>query len=144
MFRNFCKTLGADHMLKNPNYSKFKTRAIHREAINREINEITRKIPMAELVEKLNKAGIPCGPINRIDQTFSDPQVAHLKISKPVDHPELGQMNLVRMPITMPDIPSALEIRRPAPELGEHSKEVLAELGYDEEQIKRFKEKGVI
>jgi crotonobetainyl-CoA:carnitine CoA-transferase CaiB-like acyl-CoA transferase len=144
MFRNFCKALNANHLLENPNYSSGGSRALHRDRLNREINEITSQLPKDVLVEKLNEVGCPCGPINRIDQAFSDPQVKHLEISKPVDHPDLGRIGLIRMPINMPDIPDALEIRRLAPEAGEHSNEVLTELGYNEEEIASFRSEGVI
>ena len=144
MFPNFCKALNASHLLENPNYSNNNGRALHREELNREINEITSQIPKATLVEKLNEVGCPCGPINSIDQAFADPQVQHLEISKPVDHPNFGRIGLVRMPINMPDIPNALEIREPAPELGENSDEVLEELGYSKEEVAGFREAGVI
>ena len=144
MFRNFCKTLNADHLLENPNYSSNKKRALHREALNREINEITSRMSQAELVEKLNEIGCPCGPINTIDKAFADPQVQHLEMSKPVTHPELGRINVIRMPINMPDIPDALEIRKHSPEAGEHTDEVMGEYGYSEGEITGFRKAGVI
>ncbi len=144
MFRNFCEVLNAPHLLKNPNYSSNHQRVLHRQELSREINEITGKIPMEVLVEKLNGVGCPCGPINSIDQAFADPQVRHLEISKPLDHPRLGPMGLIRTPINMPDVPGASEIRQPAPELGQHSDEVLAELGYNESEISGFREAGII
>ncbi len=144
MFRNFCQVLNARHLLENPNYANTYKRAHHREELNREINAITSKIPVEVLVEKLNEAGCPCGPIYSIDQTFADPQVQHLEISKPLAHPVLGPMGLIRTPINMPDIPGALEIRQPAPELGQHNQEVLAELGFEEKEIAGFREAGII
>jgi crotonobetainyl-CoA:carnitine CoA-transferase CaiB-like acyl-CoA transferase len=144
MFRNFCGVLKAPQLLENPNYSNNYQRVLHRQELSREINEITGKIPMEVLVEKLNGAGCPCGPINSIDQAFADPQVQHLEISKPLDHPGLGPIGLIRTPINMPNIPGASEIRLPAPELGQHSDEVLAALGYDEAEISGFREAGII
>lgn len=144
MFNNLCKTLNAEHLLENPHYANSKIRVLHRKELNREINEITGRMSQNELVEKLNAAGCPCGPINTIDKTFSDPQVQYLEIAKPIHHPHLGPIDVIRMPINMPDIPHGLEIRRPAPEKGEHSDEVLAEYGYDEEEIIGFRKAGVI
>lgn len=144
MFNNLCKTLNATHLLENPNYASSKNRALHRKDLNREINEITSRMAQADLVEKLNEAGCPCGPINSMDKTFADPQVRHLEISKAVNHPDLGLINLIRMPINMPDVPNALEIRSHAPERGEHSDEVLAEYGYGKEEITGFRKAGVI
>ena len=87
---------------------------------------------------------LPLRSINSIDQAFADPQVQHLEISKPLDHPSLGPMGLIRTPINMPDIPGASEIRQPAPELGQHSDEVLAELGLDGAEISGLREAGII
>lgn len=143
MFRNFCQALNAGHLAENPNYATSVKRAQNRKDLNREINEITGKIAMVELVEKLNNAGCPCGPIYSIDQTFADPQVQHLEISKVVEHSQLGSIGLVRMPVNMSDLPRANEIRRPSPEPGEHNEEVLKEFGYTKEEIERLKETGV-
>jgi len=144
MFRNFCKVLNAEHLAENPDYVTGSERAQNRRELNREINEITKKIPMAELVEKLNEAGCPCGPIYSVDQTFADPQVQYLEISKNVDHPQLGSIGLVRMPVNISDLPQANEIRRPSPEMGEHNDEVFKEYGYSETDIEGLKAKGVI
>ena len=65
-------------------------------------------------------------------------------MSKPVDHPSLGPIGLIKMPINMPDIPDALEIRSRAPELGEHTEDVLKECGYSEKEIDDLREAGVI
>jgi len=144
MFRNFCETLNAPHLLENPNYAHNDGRALHRAELNREINEVTKLIPRAELVKKLNEVGCPCGPINSIDQAFADPQVQHLEMAKPVDHPVLGRIGVVRNPINIPDLPDTLEIRQRAPELGEHNQEVLAEYGYSEEEIASLRQERVI
>ena len=144
MFREFCRVLDAPHLLENPNFSSNQKRARHREELSREINKITRRIPRADLIEKLNEAGCPCGPINSIDQAFADPQVEHLEIAKPVRHRDLGPIGLIRTPINMPDIPHAQEIRHQAPEFGEHSDEILKELGYGDEEIADLRETGAI
>jgi len=144
MFREFCKVLDVPHLLENPNFSSNRKRALHRDELNREINKATSRMPQADLVEKLNEVGCPCGPINSIDQAFSDPQVQHLELSKPVAHRDLGPIGLIRTPINMPDIPDALEIRQQAPEFGEHSDEILTELGYNDVEITGLREAGII
>jgi formyl-CoA transferase len=144
MFRNFCKVLDAEYLVENPNYVDGTKRSQNRQDLNREINDITRKTPMAELVEKLNQVGCPCGPIYSVDQAFADPQVQHLRISKNVEHPQLGPIGLIRMPVNISDIPQANEIRSPSPEIGEHNEEVLKEYGYNDDDINRFKADGII
>jgi len=144
MFRSFCMALGASHLLDNPNYAGGRNRTRNREALNRDINAVTSRFSQADLVEKLNAAGCPCGPIYSIDETFSDPQVKHLGISEPVEHPVMGTIGLIRNPLNMPGIESAHRIRRRAPGPGEHRNEVLAEFGYSMEEIADLQRGGVI
>jgi crotonobetainyl-CoA:carnitine CoA-transferase CaiB-like acyl-CoA transferase len=144
MFRNFCTVLNATHLLENPDYADGQKRVKNREALNRDVNEITSQFSRDDLVEKLNEAGCPCGPIYRVDQAFADHQVQFLEMSKRVDHPQLGGIGLIRMPINMPDIPNAHAIRRPAPELGENADEILEAYGYSESDISNLRNKGIV
>jgi crotonobetainyl-CoA:carnitine CoA-transferase CaiB-like acyl-CoA transferase len=144
MFQNFCKALGATHLMENPDYVGSRNRSRNRSSLNRDINAVTSQLSQAELVEKLNAAGCPCGPIYRINQTFQDPQVKHLEIAKQVSHPTMGTIGLIRNPINMPDLKDASEIRHRAPTLGEHSQEVLVELGMTESEISKLRQAGAI
>ena len=94
------------------------------------------------VVERLNRAGIPCGPIYTIDQTFADPQVRHLGLAQDVDSPALGSIKLVGQPVTLSRTPSRLVSS--APEYGEHTGEILTEFGYSSETIARFRQTGTI
>jgi formyl-CoA transferase len=87
----------------------------------------------AEWVEAMNTAGVPCGPINSIDQAFADPQVQHLGIAQDVATPGGGKTTLVGQPIDMSRTPSRLAA--PTPELGEHTDEVLKEFGFSAQEI---------
>ena len=86
---------------------------------------------------------MPCGPINTIDQTFADPQVRHLKIRRPVDHPTLGTFDIVGQPIHMSAYPQPDELR-PTPDQGEHTDAVLHELGYDAAEIAGLRQRGAV
>ena len=88
------------------------------------------------------RPGIPCGPINTIDQVFADPQVEHLGLARPVTHPRLGAQRLVGTPINLEGV--ANQIRQPTPETGQHGAEILAQLGYDADAIAGLRAKGVI
>ena len=90
----------------------------------------------------MNDAGVPSGPIYRIDEVFADPQVRHLGIAQAVDHPKLGRIELVGQAVTLSRTPSAL--RTATPERGEHTEAVLAELGYDKAAIASLRQRGVI
>ena len=78
----------------------------------------------------MNDAGVPCGPINNIDQTFAEPQVQHLGIAKRVRHPTLGDIKVVGQPINLTKAPQPAEYR-PTPALGQNTDEILAGLGHD-------------
>jgi formyl-CoA transferase len=142
MFRVFCETVGAEELLEKPEYADPAGRSKHREDLNEAIGEYTRKRTGAEWIELLNRAGIPCGPINHIDETFADPQVRHLGIATPVEHPTLGTVELVGQPVHLTRTPQRM--RSATPEKSEHTDEVLAELGYDAEAMAGLRERRVI
>ena len=97
---------------------------------------------MAHWVDLLNKAGVPCGPIYKIDQVFADPQVRHTGIAAKVHHPVLGDKELVGQPIHMSRTPWTM--RSAAPDLGEQSDAILAEIGYDAAAIGRLRVAKVV
>ncbi|HUZ65849.1 MAG TPA: CoA transferase [Acetobacteraceae bacterium] len=142
IYRRLCDALGAPQLAADPRFATADARSANRDALNAEIEAITRTVASAEWVERLNRAGVPSGPINRIDEVFADPQVRHLGMAAPVDHPALGRIDLVGQPITLSRTPWAL--RSPTPEAGEHTDAVLRELGYDADAIARLRDDGVV
>ena len=143
LWRRFCEAAGAKDLLTNPDFATVVARAKNRQALIAHLNEIIRRHPNAYWVELLTKAGVPCGPINTIDQTFTDPQVRHLGIAKPVSHPKLGPQKVVGQPIHMTLHPQPAELR-PTPDQGEHTDAVLRELGYTEAAIAELHAQGVV
>ena len=143
LWRRFCEAAGARDLLEDPDFATVASRARNRPALIAHLNEIMRRHPSAYWVELLSKAGVPCGPINTIDQTFADPQVQHLGIAKPISHPKLGPQRVVGQPIHMSRYSQPDELR-PTPEQGEHTDEVLRELGYDAAAIAGLHESGII
>ncbi len=127
LWRRFCEAAGVEDLLHNPDFATVVSRAKNRDALIAHLNEIIGRKPNAYWVELMNKAGVPCGPINNIDQTFADPQVQHLGIAKPVSHPKLGPQKVVGQPIHMSRYPQPDELR-PTPDQGEHTDSVLHEL----------------
>ena len=130
LWRRFCEAAGARDLLENPDFATVVARAKNRPALIAHLNEIMRRHPNAYWVELLSKVGVPCGPINTIDQTFADPQVQHLGIAKPVNNPKLGPQKMVGQPIHLSAYPQPDELR-PTPDQGQHTEAVLADLGYD-------------
>jgi formyl-CoA transferase len=142
LFRRLCKALNAEHLESDPDYATGRARFKNRDSLNAEIEKITRTRASAEWIEQLNKAGVPCGPIYRIDEVFADPQVRHIGIARGVDHPERGRIELVGQAVELNR--TGWELRTAAPEQGEHTDAVLRDLGYTPEDIERLRGRGVI
>jgi crotonobetainyl-CoA:carnitine CoA-transferase CaiB-like acyl-CoA transferase len=143
MFRRFCEAADAMALLGDPDYATGAERSNNRKTLNQRIAEITRRRPSAYWIELLNEVGVPCGPIYRIDETFADPQVRHLEMARPIDHPKLGRLAAVGQAINMSRTPEP-ETLRPTPDLGEHTDAILREFGYDEKQIAGLRARAVI
>src|SRR5246500_2208468 len=129
LFARLCKALGAEQLATDPAYSSGKARLRNRDQLNAAIEAITRTRPSAEWIEILNRAGVPCGPIYRIDQVFADPQVQHIGIARTIESPAHGRQELVGQAVELSRTP--WELRAPTPEKGEHTDAVLNALGYD-------------
>ncbi len=142
MWRRFCNAIGRGDLIEHPHYATPQARRNHREELNEVIGGITAALTTSEVVAKLNQAGIPCGPIYTIDQTFADPQVRHLGMAQHVDSPALGSIKLVGQPFTLSRTPSRLASS--APEYGEHTEQILAEFGYSSGEIERLRRGGVV
>jgi len=144
LWQRFCTALDAEDLLEHPDYRSAGGRAAHKEQLKAAINAVTGRYTTAELVERLNAAGVPCGPINTIKQGFDDPQVRHLGMVKPAPHPELGDLNLVRSPINLSRFPHPPAFRNAAPDPGNDTESVLADLGIAGDRINALKAAGVI
>ena len=144
IYERFCKAIGAPELIERPEYADGQSRSAHRKELNAELAAITSTRPSAEWIEDLNAAGVPCGPIYRVDEMAEDEQVRHLRIARPAAHPELGEIELVGQAMQLERTPQPPQMRSAAPALGEHSDEVLTSLGYDDETIAALRERGVV
>ena len=142
IWRRFCWAIGHAELIENPAYAAPAERSKNRDALNAELAAILRRRSSADWIEMLNQAGVPCGPINTIDQVFADPQVRHLGIAQGVRSHERGDIELVGQPVIMSRTPS--RIRTPPPLMGEHTDELLRELGYDDARIGALRAAEVI
>jgi crotonobetainyl-CoA:carnitine CoA-transferase CaiB-like acyl-CoA transferase len=143
LWKKFCEVAGDKDLQTNPDFATVVSRGKNRPALIAHLNDIVRSKPSKFWVDELSKAGVPCGPINTIDQVFADPQVKHLKIVRPVDHPNIGTFDIIGQPIHMSAFPQPDRLK-PTPDQGQHTDEVLRELGYDPAAIKGLREKGVV
>jgi len=144
MFQSFCKALGADALLAEPAYADATSRQHNRARLNAAVCELTRRFTTRELVERLNPVGVPCGPIYDIGQAFEDEQVKHLAMTRIAPHPVLGALSLVRSPINMSRFPQPPQFHHAGPDPGEHTTEVLTELGWSTLEIDRLRSTGAI
>jgi formyl-CoA transferase len=141
-FARFCEAAGRPEWTEDERWSSSGRRFANREALNQAIAEVTAAHPSAWWVERLEAAGVPCGPILSIDQVFADRQVRHLEIAQPVDHPRLGATHMVSSPINLEGLKTT--IRSVAPLKAEDTEAVLAELGYDEAEVEQLRRAGAI
>jgi crotonobetainyl-CoA:carnitine CoA-transferase CaiB-like acyl-CoA transferase len=133
MWDRFCQAIGGDELVDHPDYATSAARSANRDALNAAIEQLTISRTSAEWVERLNAAGVPCGPIYSIDQTFADPQVRHLGMTQSVQAGDRGELAMVAQPVALSRTPSRLAA--PPPERGEHTDEVLAAFGFSEAEI---------
>jgi crotonobetainyl-CoA:carnitine CoA-transferase CaiB-like acyl-CoA transferase len=144
MWANLCKALGADDMFNDPAYVDVRSRVKYKHMLNTDVNTLTKQFTTADLVERLNAVGVPCGPINDIGQAFEDPQTQHLRMTRPAHHPVLGDVNLVRSPINLSRFPHPEAFHHAAPDAGENTRDVLHEFGYGDAAIEQLREQGAI
>lgn len=142
IWTRFCGVVGHEEWLEDDRFATASARLANRDALNALIESVLAGEKAAVWIERFNAAGVPAGPINTIDKVFDDPQVKHLGLSQTFTSPALGEVTVLGQAIKLSGAES--RIVRPPPEIGEHSREILAELGFGEDEIDAFAESGVI
>jgi formyl-CoA transferase len=142
MWARLCQAIGRKDLLEAPEYKGAEKRAENRAALNAVLNDALRKASSQDWVEKLNRAGVPCGPIYNVDQVFADPQVQHLQAAAEVEHPQLGRFQVVNQAVKLSR--TAATMAAATPEVGQHTDEILRELGYSQSDIQGLRERRVV
>ena len=133
----FCQAIGAPELATHPDYASAALRSANRDALHADIEATIKERDTSDWVAMLNEAGVPSGPIYSIDQAFADPQVRHLGITQKV-----GGVAYLGQPITLSRTPSHVVAHPPA--LGEHTGDVLRELGYSSDAIEQLQKQGIV
>ena len=142
IWERFCKAMKREDLLEDPEYSSNGNRVNNRATLIPLLQDCFLSRPVAEWVQDLQEASVPCGPINDIADVFADPHVLARDMYREMPHPTLGSIKQTGLPIKFSKTPSGFD--RHPPLLGEHNQELLAELGYSEQEIRRLAENSVI
>jgi crotonobetainyl-CoA:carnitine CoA-transferase CaiB-like acyl-CoA transferase len=144
MWKRLCEALEVPHLVQEPGFGSDPERVQNRDRVNAAIGAAFKTRSTAEWTERLLKAGVPCGPIYRVDQVFDDAQVRHLGITRPMHHPELGDISLVGLPMQFSRYPREEGPLKSAPHQGDQTDAILADLGYTKADIARMRAAHVV
>ncbi|MBB3184130.1 crotonobetainyl-CoA:carnitine CoA-transferase CaiB-like acyl-CoA transferase [Halomonas fontilapidosi] len=142
MVERLLRALGLLHLLDDERFADNARRMANREALRECLTAVTETRSVEAWIDHLNRAGVPCGRVHDLRETFADPQVQAQQMRLELDQGELGRIPVTGFPVKMQEAPAA--VHHPVPRLGEHTREVLAELGLDDEELKALEAQGVV
>ena len=137
-----CDVIERPELAKDPRFATANDRASNRTVLNAEIEAALGRRTTEDWVERMNRAGIPSGPVNDLAETFADPQVRHLGVAAKVTHSGVGEIEIIRNATHLEGVDD--EIRRPSPDPGEHTDELLAEFGLSREEVESLRENEIV
>jgi crotonobetainyl-CoA:carnitine CoA-transferase CaiB-like acyl-CoA transferase len=141
-WKRFCDALDKPEWLQDPEFETEKLRVKNRARLNRLIQEVFATRSVAHWVELLNRVGVPAGPVYTVPQMFQDPQIQHLGVAKTMPAWQGGERTFITQPVTLDRTPA--QLARSAPGWGEHTEEILQQLGYDDQSVRQLFDKGVV
>ena len=142
MFRRLCEALGTEPLLEDPRFKTAPDRSKNRKALAPELERAFATKTSAEWVELLNAKGVPSGPILDVKQMYENEQVKHLQMAVPVKHPALGEVMVQAPPVTLSRTPASVRLH--SPDTGEHTDEILGELGFSAAEIGALRAEKVV
>lgn len=141
-WERLCRAVGRAELLSDPRFAANADRMANRAALERTLSETFMTRTTAHWLGVLDRAGVPCGPINDMSQVYADPQVIARDMVVEIDHPTAGAIRNVGIPVKFSETPGT--VRRPPPRLGEHTHEVLVEFGYTADEIAALERGGIV
>lgn len=142
MWERMAKALGLEHLISDERFVTYGDRIRNRPKLTRLIEERLAEKTTKEWEEILNEVGVANGPILYVDEVFQDPQVLHQQMLLEVDHPAAGRIKTIGFPIKLSQTPA--QVRMPPPLMGQHTEEVLKDLGYSAEESDAMRKEGIV
>lgn len=139
---NFCRNIEKIELAYDERFRTNADRLKNIEQLNEILSEIFKKKTQKEWIENLAPKGVMIAPVNNLKEVFQDPQVKHDELVAEINHPLAGKIKVIKTPIILSEAP--LQIKRHPPLLGEHTEEILSEIGYTQEEIKELIRKGAV
>ena len=144
MWKRLCVALDIAHLIDEPGLGSDPERVQNRARVNAAVGAVFRTRTTAQWTEVLLQAGVPCGPIYKVDEMFADAQVKHLGIARTMHHPELGDIEVVGLPMQFSRYPRSEGPMVPAPHQGDQTDAILGGLGYSPERIAQLRTRFVV
>ena len=142
-FADFCHVANCQTLIHDPRFATNQVRVRNREFVIERLAKIIKAKTSEFWLQELEMKGVPCGPINDIEQVFDNPQIKHRRMLGELSHPENGKVPTVANPINFSRTP--IEYNQAPPNLGEHTEHVLSDLlGFDSGDIKKLRDSKVI
>lgn len=141
-FGNFCRALSREELLGDPRFATLSARLEHREDLDKLVGDALRELDCDEAMRRLAEADVIAAPVLSYPEVFRDPQVLHNQMAQEVEHARVGRLRVGGVPIKLKATPGA--VRRAPPALGQHTREILKEVGYTDAEVERLRASGVV
>jgi len=142
LWEKFCKAVGLEKVMDDAKFATNAKRVENRGEIVKIISELIATRNGEEWLKIITDAGVPCGPIYTIDKIFADPQVLYRQMLKELDHPKAGKVRVTGIPVKLSDTPGEVETAPPV--LGQHTQEILNELGYSDQDVEKLRQEKIV